>query len=332
MAPKAPESRSFAELLECKVREILPVLPLMSTLVFPFEVRSVEVRTAKSRGLVMSHLSENDQIALFLLKDPMRAPTRTADLHEYGIVARLLQRMNMPNDTVQVVLQGMQRIRLGELTAVEPFYRGRLTCVVEKPAAGVEIDGLIAETLTLFKRLVEAGDRYPEELLNVLQVNVTDAGRFADMLVGFVHCSPARKQPVLAALDVRERLIALVKLLVDELERLGVETDIRKLTDEEVNHRQREYYLREQMQVIRKELGESDAGDAEADRYRRLLEETKLPDAVANEVRREVERLATVSTASPEFDVSRNRLRWIFELPWSRYSDTGIDLARAREI
>src|SRR5262245_61823859 len=175
MTPKAPDSRSFAELLECKVPETLPLLPLMSTLVFPFEVRSVEVRTAKSRSLVMSHLSENDQIALFLLKDPMKSPARTSDFHEVGIVARLLQRMNMPNETVQVVLQGMQRIVLEELTAVEPFCAGRLTCVAETPASGVDIDGHIAETLTLFKRLVESGDRYPEELLNVLQVNVTDA-------------------------------------------------------------------------------------------------------------------------------------------------------------
>jgi len=332
MPPEAPASRSFSELLECAVPETLPVLPLMSTLVFPFEVRSVEVRTAKSRSLVTTFLSENDQIALLLLKDPLKAPAALEDLHEFGIVARLLQRMNMPNNTVQVVLQGMQRIRLTELTEIDPYLMGRLACVEEKPASGLDIDGHIAEALSLFKSLVEAGDRYPEELLKVLEVNVADAGRFADMLAGFIHCSPTRKLPVLAALDFRERLLALVTLLSDEIERLGVDSEIRKQTDLELNHKQREFYLREQMQVIRRELGESENADAEADRYRKLLEQTVLPEGVAEEARRETDRLAALPSASPEFEVSRNRLRWIFDIPWSKYTDADIDLRRAREI
>ncbi|HZI93016.1 MAG TPA: endopeptidase La [Patescibacteria group bacterium] len=332
MAPKMQGSRNFSELLECEVPETLPLLPLMSTLVFPFEVRSVDVRTTKSRALVTTHVAENDQIALFLLKDPMRAPTRAEDLFEHGILARLLQRMNMPNNTVQVVLQGMQRVSLVELLATEPFYKARLVCVEETPASGVDIDAQIAQALDLFKTLIESGDRYPEELLNVLRVNMGDAGRFADMLTGFLHCSPSRKQPVLAALDFRERLTEVIRLLKDEIERIGVESDVKKRTDVELTQRQREYYLREQMQVIRRELGEAEGADIEADRYRRLLEETRLPEGVAEEVRRETDRLATLSAASPEFEVSRNRLRWIFDIPWSIYTETGIDLAKARDI
>jgi len=332
MPLEAPGSRSFSELLACEVPDILPILPMMSAVVFPFEVRSVEVRTAKSRNLVTAHLSENDQIGLFLLKDPLSSPSTAGDLHEAGIVARLLQRMNMPNNTVQVVLQGMQRVRLVELTSVNPFLRGRLTCVEEVPASGPDIDGHIAETLTLFKALVESGDRYPEELVKVLEVNVADAGRFADMLAGFINCSPARKLPILAALDVRERLLGLTKLLHEEAERLGIDSEIRRRTDAELTQKQREFYLREQMQVIRRELGESESADVEADRYRKLLGEVQMPEAVAEEVRREVDRLAVLSAASPEFEVSRNRLRWIFDLPWHQYSAASIDLARAREI
>lgn len=331
--PSAPKPvHNYSELLECNVPEVLPVLPLLGTVVFPNGVYSLQVAIDRNKILIRENSGDEQMVALVAQRDPKADVRKLSDLFEIGVAARVIQKVNMPNDTIQVVFHGLRRILMLELLQLDPYIKARLTCAFTRSAPAVAVNALMGKVLALFKDLVNADSRYPNELINILEMNVEDPERFADLVTTHINFTVNQRQTILDTLDIEQRLRYLIEMLAAEIGRLEVDQEIQRKTQIDLEKSQHEFYLRQQLQTIRKELGEQDPLEAEVAELRQRLESIMLPDAARKEALNELGRLSLVPPASAEYTVIKTYLDWILSLPWERRTADEIDIQKARAI
>jgi ATP-dependent Lon protease len=252
-----------------------------------------------------------------------------------GVAARVHERINLPGDTVQITLQGLRRIVIDEIERMEPFPVARIQPARETQVEADEVDDLIARVVTAADTLAELSERIPDEVPAILKMNVSDPGRFADLAATNMNFRIADKDEVLQRLDVADRLRFILSRLERDLARARVMEDVKRQTELKIEQHQREFYLRQQMRAIQVELGEADPGEKEAIELLKRIEDAKLPEKVAQEARRETERMRMLSPASSEYQVVRTYLDWILALPWKEALDNrhyGLDEAKERII
>jgi len=316
------------------VPDVLPVLPVRDTVLFPGAVLPLTVGRESSLALVNSLEGDEKLLAVVAQLDPRIEDPSAADLHKVGTVAKVHKTVKMPNGNVVVFLEGLQRVQVTELIMLRPYMRAR---VEPQPdiigEVDAELEALQRNAQELFRDVVGHSPQLSDDLQSVA-LNIDDPGRLADFIAGTLpSLSTLVRQELIETPNVRKRLEALIRELSKELEVLELRSKIHEQVQEQVSQNQREYLLREQMKAIQKELGESDDSMQEIDELRKKVEDANMPAEAKKECEREMKRLAKMTPASAEYMVSRTYLEWMTSLPWSKSSGHDeIDITKAQTI
>jgi len=316
------------------VPEVLSILPLRDTVLFPQAILPLAAGRDASVRLIEDAVRTGRLIGVFGQRDPSREDPQESDLHRVGTVATIHKMAKQPDGTVRLVVQGLARVRIVEMTQRRPFLQARVEQVADiTPAAGdLEAEALERNASTLFRQVVELSPFLPDELAVVVE-NVTGPGAIADAIAASLPSLNAQvKQELLETESVKARLGRLVAALTKEVEVLELGSKIQSQVESEVGKGQREYYLREQLKAIQKELGESDERGQESADLRAKIEAAGMPEDAKKEALRELDRLAKMPPAAAEYTVARTYLEWLIALPWSKQTEDNLDLAKAREI
>ncbi|MHB9132524.1 MAG: endopeptidase La [Armatimonadota bacterium] len=328
------EEPSFNEGIEGEIAipEELPILPVRDTVVFPRTIAPLSVGKPRSVQLINDALEGNKIIALFAIRNDAEEPTPN-DIFEYGSAAGIAKMLRAPDGTMRLIVQGLQRIRLVEITQTEPYYRGRIEVIPEIiPIEDIEMEGTVRHVLSLFERVVNLAPYLPDDLL-VFANSVRNPGHLADIIASTLNLKLPERQELLRLNEVGKRLRRLTELLNREIEILEIGSKIQEQVKSEMEKTQREYVLREQMKAIQRELGEMEGGlRPEVQDLRQKMETAPLSDEAREVAKREVDRLETINPASPEYTVSRTYVEWILELPWTKSTDDRIDIIEAKTI
>ncbi len=312
----------------------MAVLPLRDTVLFPHGFMPLAVARESSVRLIDEAVASGQTIAVFAQREAGEDEPGQKDLHAIGTASQIHKMFKLPDGSLRIIVQGLARVRLDEVTAVRPYLRGKLSeapeVLLEKDR--LEIDALQRNIKANFQQIVSLSPLMSDDLQS-LAVNITDAGRLADFIASSLGTlSTETKQEVLQTLDVRARLDLLNRLLIKELEVLELGSKIQSQVQSEVGKNQRDYFLREQLKAIQKELGEGDDQSREIDELREKVEAAGLPDPVKKEALRELDRLSKMPAAAAEYTVARTYLDWIVALPWSKRTDEIIDLKKTKDI
>jgi ATP-dependent Lon protease len=316
------------------VPDVLPILPLRDAVLFPQAVTPLAAGREASVRLVEEAARGGRLIGVFGQRDPSVEEPQQSDLYRVGTAASILKVLKQPDGVVRLVVQGIARVRIVEMTQAHPFLRARVEPVEDVlPAPGdLEAEALTRNAITLFRQIVELSPFLPDELAGAVQ-NVNEPGRVADVIAASLPAlSTQVRQELLETVDVKARLGRLVASLTKEVEVLTIGSKIQSQVESEVGKTQREYYLREQLKAIQKELGESDEKSQELDELRRKIEAAGMTEEAQKEALRELDRLAKMPPAAAEYTVARTYIEWLVALPWSRQTTDALDLGAARAI
>ncbi len=316
------------------VPEVLAILPVRDTVLFPGAVLPLTVGRESSLALVNSLLGEEKLLGVVAQLDPRVEDPAAADLHKLGTLAKVHKTVKMPNGNVVIFLEGLQRIQVLELIGLRPFLRARVQAEPDIIGeADSELEALQRNAQDLFREVVSHSPQLSDDLQSAA-MNIDDPGRLTDFIAGTLpSLSTLLRQELIETSSVRKRLETLIRELSKELEVLELRSKIHDQVQEQVSQNQREYLLREQMKAIQKELGESDDTMQEIDELRKKVEEAAMSAEAKKECDRELKRLAKMTPASAEYMVSRTYLEWMTSLPWSKSSGSSeINITKAHEI
>lgn len=326
-----PRGQRKEEILRAELPPTLPMMALRSTIVFPLGTIAVQMGAPENLALLRAHEESGLVVALVVASsdadddlDPRGFVGRV------GVAARVHERINLPGDTIQITLQGLRRITIEGIEQADPYAIARVQGAKETPADPAELDELVARVVTAAETLADLVERIPDEVPQILKMNVSDPGRFADLAATNMNLRIADKEEVLQRLDIGQRIRFILSRLEREVARARVMDDVKKQTEIKIEQHQREFYLRQQLRAIQSELGEADPNEKEHVDLLRRIEEAGLPDKVAQEARREVERLRMLSPASSEFQVLRTYLDWVLALPWHARSGADQEIVLER--
>jgi ATP-dependent Lon protease len=312
---------------------VVSILPLREAVLFPQAVVPLTAGREASLRLVEDLARSARLVGVFAQRDPGVEEPGESDLHRIGVLASVHRIVKQPDGTVRLIVQGVERIRIESVVQVKPYVRARIAPVADiaMPAGDLEAQALARNAESLFRRVIDLSPQLPDELAALVQ-SVGDPGTFADVVAATLPLQPAVKQELLETVDVKVRLGRLVAALTKELEILELGSKLQSQVESEMGKSQREYFLREQLKAIRKELGEGDERTEELDDLREKLEAAGLPDEAKKEALRELGRLAKIPPAAAEYTVARTYVEWLAALPWSKETEDTLDLARARTI
>ncbi len=323
-----------AEALDDEAVEIptdLPVLPLKETVVFPDSAAPLAIGQERSIQLIDDVVARDGLLALVTVKSPEIEQPGWEDLYEVGTAAKVHKLIKVPDGTLRILVQGLQRIHLDKRVQDEPYLVGSFSELPDVGSESVEAEALTRNVQMLFGRIVGLVPYLPAEL-ELAAANVDDPGALSHLIASTLRLKTEEKQQLLAEPDIERRLRALSAMLSRELEVFELGTKIQSQVQSELDKGQREYFLRQQLKAIQEELGEGDPEQAELQELREQVEEAKLPEGVRKAVDRELGRLERLPAASAEYGVIRTYLDWILSLPWSKTTKDNLDLERARQI
>ena len=309
----------------------LPVLPLRGTVVFPLTVVPLAAAQPRSLRLIDEVMSGDRTVALVMQKDPELEGAGPDDVYDVGTIATIHQMMRVPDGTVRLAVQGNERMRIVEFVQEEPFLVARVERSPEDMEDSVEVEALTRNTLELFQRLVSLVAHMPDELITAA-LNVDDPRHLVYLVATNLRMDPEERQRLLDLDAVRDKLVALNTFISKELDVLELGKKIQSDVQEELGKNQREFYLREQLKAIQRELGEGSETEAEATELRQKIEDSGMPEEAAKEARRELDRLSKLPPAAAEYGVIKTYLDWLTSLPWNARTEGEIDIAKARHI
>jgi ATP-dependent Lon protease len=316
------------------IPDTLPVLPLRDTVLFPNSFMPLAVAREASVRLIDESMSGSRLIAVFTQRDAtVEEPTET-DLYDIGTATHIHKMFKLPDGSLRLIVQGLSRVRLKRLTSLRPYLLAEVEEAAElnKPEDRLEIDALQRNIKTSFQQIVSLSPLLSDDL-QTLALNITEPGKLADFIVSSLPTlTTAVKQEVLDTLDVRARMDLLNRILIKELEVLELGSKIQSQVQSEVGKNQREYFLREQLKAIQKELGEDDDQAKEIDELREKIQAAGMSEAVLKEATRELDRLSKMPVAAAEYTVSRTYLDWLVSLPWTKRTEEVIDLPKTKGV
>jgi ATP-dependent Lon protease len=313
--------------------DVVGILPLRGTVLFPQAVVPLGAGRASSLRLIEEALQGGRQVGAVTQKDPKEDSPRAEGLHPVGTITLIHKALKQPDGTMRLVAQGVARFRLVEIVQTEPYLKARIEPIDEPDtAADLELEALVRSVTSLFGKVVSLSPVMPDEMVTLLD-NVDGAGAIADMIAASLATLPiALKQELLETVNVRERLSKLAGALGKEAEVLELGSKIQSEIQSGMNKTQREYYLREQLKAIQKELGEADDRTQEVDGLRAKIEAAGMPDEAKAEALRELDRLAKMPPAAAEYTVARTYIDWLVSMPWQQETTDAVDIAPARTI
>ena len=328
------ESASSSVEAPVSLPEELPILPLRDTVLYPHSFMPLAVARESSVQLIDDAIAGGKLIGVFTQHDATVEEPVQDDLHTVGTVSHIHKMFKLPDGSLRLIVQGLGRVKLTRVTETKPYLRARVSGVSEavQDADRVEIDALMRNIKTNFQKVVSLSPLLSDDL-QTLASNISEPGRMADFIASSLTTleTPVR-QEVLETLDVRARMDTLNRVLIKELEVLELGSKIQSQVQSEVGKNQREYFLREQLKAIQKELGEGDDQTKDVEELKEKLEAAGLPEAVMKEAMRELDRLSKMPAAAAEYTVSRTYLDWMAMLPWQKRSEEKIDLKHTKQV
>src|SRR5450432_4284545 len=312
--------------------EELPVLTVRDTVIYPGATLPITVGRPSSLALVQS-LGENRLLAVVSQLDPRVESPGPADLYETGTVCVMHKAIKVPKDNLLLFCEGVGRLRVREYTATEPYLRARVERLVEvEPEPTPEIEALRQNVVSLFHEIVSASPNLSDDLISTA-TNISEPGKLSDFIAGTLPAlSHHERQQLLEQLDGRTRLNEIHRQLTRELELVELRGRIQSQVQGQLSQNQREFYLREQLKAIQKELGDSEEPGRDVEDLRKKLETAGMAEEVQAEALRELNRLWRMSPASPEYGLTRTYLEWMASLPWKVSLGSTVDVRRAAEI
>ncbi len=319
------------------IPHLLPILPIRNIVVFPGTVMPLNVGRQKSKNLLDEVMPGEKLIGVVTQKNADVEDPGYGDLFNVGTASVILKLFKLPDGNQSIIVHGLLRFRLLSIEQTEPFAMGRIEIIEDSLTPGPSLDALMASVRQQANRVIELSPNTPDEAAQVLN-SITTGSALADFLAANLPIEKgdiAEKERMLEELDVEGRLRLIAGRLAAQLDVLELQNKIQSQVKENIDKSQRRYYLQEQIKAIRKELGDQDAGGAggsEVDTLRGRLEAAQLPEAVMKEATRELNRLDSIPSASPEYGVIRTYLQILSELPWGAMTTDKIDLVEARKI
>ncbi len=313
------------------IPDALPVLPLQDAVVFPLTAVPLAVGQPRSVRLVDEVMRGNRLVALVAQREATPEPATPAELYQVGTAGVIHQLARLPDGSVRLMVQGLERVRLLDWVGTEPYLVVRIEVAPDQTVQATEVDALRRAVVDIFRRLVEASPELPDQL-GVAAETVTDPRHLVYFVASVVPLDTPSRQQLLELDPVPAKLRRLVDLLQRELAVRELGRKITTETEERLSKTQREYYLREQLRSIQRELGEEQGGDSQVAELRRRIEEARLPDEARREAERELTRLAGLSPSSPEYGMLFTYLEWMASLPWSKLGGGTIDIRQARQV
>ncbi len=321
------------EILRSELPPTLPIMALRSTIVYPLGTIAVQMGAPENLELIRANDEPGLIVGLLVASGEHDEPVNPDWLvGRVGVAARVHERINLPGDTIQITLQGLRRIVVEEVISREPYPIARIRPAKEKPLDLVRGEELMSRLVSAAESLAEMVDRIPDEVPEILKINMADPGRFADLAATNMNFRIADKDEVVQRLDIEERIRFVLGRLEREVARARVMEDVKRQTEVKIEQHQREFYLRQQLRAIQAELGETDPGEKEVAELLRRIDEVGLPEKAAQEARHETERMRMLSPASSEYQVIRTYLDWLLALPWTQRSgEEDIALSKVQE-
>jgi ATP-dependent Lon protease len=310
----------------------LPVLPVRDTVLFPHAVLPLTVGRESSIQLIQS-LGDEKTIVVVAQRDARMDAPQPSDLHAYGTLATVHKVVKMPNQSLFVFTEGTERVKLGMFSQIEPFMTASVEPVPEiLPEKGSESEALQRNVLSEFQQIVTASPTLSDEL-QTIAMNIEEPGRLVDFIASSLpFLATTDKQELLETPDVTARLERVNKHLAKELEVQQLRNKIQSEVQDQVQQSQRDYYLREQMKAIQKELGDADEGQKDIEELREKIEAAGMPEDTKKEALKELNRLSRMSPMAADYSLTRNYIEWLAVLPWSKSSGSEVDIAKAKQI
>ncbi|TDF97613.1 endopeptidase La [Paenibacillus piri] len=313
-----------------KVRR-LPLLPLRGLLVYPSMVLHLDVGREKSVKALEKSMVDDSMILLCSQSEVNIEEPTTEDIYRIGTIAKVRQMLKLPNGTIRVLVEGVVRAEISEFLTNDEYYEVQVKELPEQETTDPEIDALMRTVLNQFEHYINLSKKVTPETLAAVS-DIDEPGRLADVICSHLSLKIKDKQEILETVDVKERLEKLLGILNNEREVLELERKISQRVKKQMEKTQKEYYLREQMKAIQKELGDKEGRAGEVEELRAQLAETDVPEKVKEKIEKEIDRLEKMPATSAEGGVIRNYIDWLLGIPWNKFTEDDLDIARAEEI
>ncbi|MGM8225641.1 endopeptidase La [Cellvibrio sp. ARAG 10.3] len=309
----------------------LPLLPLRDVVVYPHMVTPLFVGRGKSIEALERAMVSDKQVLLVAQRNPSVDDPTAEDVYSIGTIASILQLLKLPDGTVKVLVEGVERANIEAIDDLDTFFRARILPMAEEELSGKEADVLIRSTIDQFEKYVNLSKKVPAEVITSLS-GIDDPGRLADTVAAHMALELPQKQTILEMASVRERIEHLLNLMDAEVDVIEVEKKIRGRVKKQMEKSQREYYLNEQMKAIQKELGDLGEDVNEIDELEKKIHAVGMPKEVEEKARAELGKLKMMSPMSAEASVLRAYIDWMLKVPWKKRRKVRHDLARAEEV
>lgn len=314
-----------------KIPKTIPVLPMRGTVVFPDDIVPLVVGRESSLKVIDVTQKGDKMIGIITQKDPAQDDPGTEDMYRVGTLALVVKSIRMPDNSYRSVVHGLSRFQVHEFVPGKPYFQARIELVPNDENPDVTVAALATNLRALFQKVAELAPYLSEESSSHI-LSVEKPGRMADVMSSVINISTMERQQLLESFDLKKRLERLTVLLTKEHQILELGSKIQSQVAGEIGKSQREYYLREQLKAIKKELGEADDRDTEIRELKEKIDSLKLPEDALKEAERELNRMSRMPPESAEHTVARTYLDWILELPWNSRTQDALDLGAARRI
>lgn len=309
----------------------LPLLPLRGLLVYPSMVLHLDVGREKSVKALDKAMLDDSMILLCSQSEVNIEEPDKDDIYRIGTIAKVRQMLKLPNGTIRVLVEGVMRAEISEFLSNDEFYEVNVKELPEQETNDPEIDALMRTVLSQFEHYINLSKKVTPETLAAVS-DIDEPGRLADVICSHLSLKIKDKQEILETIPVRDRLEKLLNILNNEREVLELERKISQRVKKQMEKTQKEYYLREQMKAIQKELGEKEGRAGEVEELRNQLASSEVPEKVKEKIEKEIDRLEKMPTTSAEGGVIRNYIDWLLALPWSKHTEDDLDIRKAEEI
>lgn len=309
----------------------MPLIPLRGLSIFPYMVLHFDVGRDRSIKALEEAMIKDQKIFLTTQMDIDVDLPEEGDFYEIGTICKIKQMLKLPGDAIRVLVEGLSRAKIAEVLHDEPYFKASIQVFDEEDVKDKETEALMRACVNAFERYISVSNRVSPDVM-VSVSTIEQPGRFADTMASHMVLKTDQKQQIIEAVTAKERLEVIYEMLLSEIEILEVEKDINDKVRSQINQLQKEYYLREQLKVIREELGEDHSGDSEVDEMRKALKKLKTSKKVKEKIEKEIDRLSKMSPSSAESNVIRTYVNTILELPWNKQTKDTLDLTKARKI
>lgn len=313
-----------------KVPQALAVLPLRNSVFFPRQIMPLSIGRESSIKVIEEALKDDSLVVIVAQTDGTIDKPTEKDIYWVGTAAKVLKTLTLADGTRSVLMQGLRRVQLISILHTEPYIRAVVVDTEEPVESGIEVDAMVTNLKSQFKKAVELSPNLTDEQLSII-LNMDQAQSVADLVASMLPVTVEEKQQILEMMDLKKRLELVTVCLTKLIQKLELGSKIQSEVQEGINKSQREYVLREQMKAIKKELGE-DEENLEMAELRKRIDEAKLPEETLKVANKEYKRLTQMNPASAEYTVSRTYLDWILDLPWSVSTDDNLDIAKAKDV